>query len=65
MLSFYFAYQNVLVVGWTLKKVLTYQSMALLTGCLAGLVGIGGLQGLFKRAFSTPMSLSLLPSLRP
>merc|ERR1719214_552411 len=28
--------------GWPLNKILMYQSMALITGLLAGLVGIGG-----------------------
>merc|ERR1719310_738317 len=27
---------------WPMSKILTYQVMALVTGCLAGLVGIGG-----------------------
>merc|ERR1719160_1137991 len=28
--------------GWDLRRIMVYQSVALLTGCLAGLVGIGG-----------------------
>lgn len=28
--------------SWTCQKVITYQTMGILTGCLAGLVGIGG-----------------------
>lgn len=28
--------------GWDLRRIMVYQSIALLTGCLAGLVGIGG-----------------------
>merc|ERR1719159_2417785 len=28
--------------AWPISKILTYQAMALVTGCLAGLVGIGG-----------------------
>merc|ERR1719160_1910624 len=28
--------------GWDLRRIMVYQSVALITGCLAGLVGIGG-----------------------
>lgn len=42
MIGFYFAHDLVVNQGWEVSKIMTYQVMALITGCLAGLVGIGG-----------------------
>merc|ERR1719265_2363000 len=40
-ISFYFAYE-LTTQGWPLSKIIMYQTMALVTGLLAALVGIGG-----------------------
>lgn len=40
-IAMYYGYK-VLQDGWDMRSVMVYQSVALLTGCLAGLVGIGG-----------------------
>lgn len=40
-IAMYYGYK-ILQDGWDLRRIMLYQSVALLTGCLAGLVGIGG-----------------------
>jgi uncharacterized membrane protein YfcA len=40
-IAMYYGYK-VLQDGWEMRRIMIYQSVALLTGCLAGLVGIGG-----------------------
>merc|ERR1719146_614165 len=42
MIGFWFARDLLINHDWPMQKILTYQVMALVTGCLAGLVGIGG-----------------------
>merc|ERR1719217_586584 len=40
-IAMYYGYK-VLQDGWEMRRIMVFQSVALLTGCLAGLVGIGG-----------------------
>lgn len=41
VLSF-FAVRQATATGWPMQRIVAFQSMGLVTGCLAGLVGIGG-----------------------
>eukprot|EP00746_Dinoflagellata_sp_MGD_P069004 gnl/MRDRNA2_/MRDRNA2_28315_c0_seq2.p1 gnl/MRDRNA2_/MRDRNA2_28315_c0~~gnl/MRDRNA2_/MRDRNA2_28315_c0_seq2.p1 ORF type:complete len:462 (+),score=77.55 gnl/MRDRNA2_/MRDRNA2_28315_c0_seq2:141-1526(+) len=40
-IAMYYGYK-ILQDGWDMRRIMIFQSIALLTGCLAGLVGIGG-----------------------
>merc|ERR1719223_704143 len=41
-IAMYYGYRVLQEDGWQLRQVMVYQSVAMLTGVLAGLVGIGG-----------------------